>query len=426
MKHRLFFSYLLPIIGMSLFICNCGTKVSAQTTTSYSANTVPIGGTNSVGVGVGALTSNTGSSNTAVGYQALNFNTGGSSNSAFGFQALYNTRTVSGEPGFVNTAVGANSMYANTKGFNNTAVGANSMASVTVARYNTAVGTSSMGGSTGSYNTSVGAASLANSSGWYNTAIGWNAMTDNLTGERNVALGGEALDHNLSGYRNVSVGYNSMYFNETGNSNTAIGHYTIHKNKDGSGNIAIGDSAGINNLGNGNIYIGNRIGFEETGNNKLYIGNDSNKTIIYGDMSTGRVLLGKKQPHSYSFAGNRTLYVIGGILTDSIRVAPTSSWSDYVFDVNYDLRPLPELEQFIKTNKRLPNIPSATEVEKNGINLFEMNAKLLEKVEELTLYILKQQKQIDAQQNDSQLIKKKFEEQQQQIDELKKLLLKVE
>ena len=141
-----------------------------------------------------------------------------------------------------------------------------------------------------------------------------------------------------------------------------------------------------------------------------YIGNESIQTIVYGDMSTGQILLGEKQPTGYVFKGNRTLNVIGGMLIDSVRVTPLADWADYVFSNDYKLRPLKEVEEFINTNKHLPNIPSAAEVSKNGINLAEMNTKLLEKVEELTLYLLQQQKQLD--------------EQKQQIEELKKSMKK--
>jgi len=71
------------------------------------------------------------------------------------------------------------------------------------------------------------------------------------------------------------------------------------------------------------------------------------------------------------------------------------SWPDYVFAPDYRLRPLLELEQFIQQNKHLPEIPSAQEIEENGIDLGAMQSKLLLKIEELTLYILDLQKQID-------------------------------
>jgi len=78
-----------------------------------------------------------------------------------------------------------------------------------------------------------------------------------------------------------------------------------------------------------------------------------------------------------------------------IKVQLNSTWPDYVFYKDYNLLPLSEVEQFINENHHLPNIPSAAEVEENGINIGEMNAKLLLKVEELTLYILDLQKQIN-------------------------------
>ena len=70
-------------------------------------------------------------------------------------------------------------------------------------------------------------------------------------------------------------------------------------------------------------------------------------------------------------------------------------WPDYVFENDYPLMNLQEVEQYIKENKHLPAVPSAAEVEVNGVNLGEMNAILIQKVEELTLYILDLQKQIN-------------------------------
>ena len=101
---------------------------------------------------------------------------------------------------------------------------------------------------------------------------------------------------------------------------------------------------------------------------------------MYGDFSTGQVLLGKPQPTGYTFKGTRTLNVIGGVITDSVRISPSSAWSDYVFSDDYKLLSLDELAKYVSVNKHLPNIPSASEVEKNGIELGDMNAKLLEKI----------------------------------------------
>ena len=63
-------------------------------------------------------------------------------------------------------------------------------------------------------------------------------------------------------------------------------------------------------------------------------------------------------------------------------------WSDFVFDEAYQLKPLDELESFIKDNKHLPGVPTEEEVIQNGISIGQMNATLLEKVEELTLYVI--------------------------------------
>ncbi|MDR2085292.1 MAG: hypothetical protein LBP67_09905 [Bacteroidales bacterium] len=86
------------------------------------------------------------------------------------------------------------------------------------------------------------------------------------------------------------------------------------------------------------------------------------------------------------------------IFTEKLEItmnALNNYWYDHVFYSDYNLRSLPELEQFINENKHLPEIPSAEEVMKNGIDVGDMQGKLLLKIEELTLYILDLQKQID-------------------------------
>ena len=89
--------------------------------------------------------------------------------------------------------------------------------------------------------------------------------------------------------------------------------------------------------------------------------------------------------------------IAGGIITEKVRVATngTAFWADFVFDKNYHLRTLAEVESFIKINKHLPEIPSTSDVAKNGIDLAETQALLLQKVEELTLYVIQQNKKIE-------------------------------
>lgn len=85
-----------------------------------------------------------------------------------------------------------------------------------------------------------------------------------------------------------------------------------------------------------------------------------------------------------------------------------NGWADYVFENDYNLMPLPELEKFITTYKHLPEIPTAEEVVKNGLELKEMNALLLKKVEELTLYLID--------------INKEIQNKDTRIDELEKMI----
>jgi hypothetical protein len=78
----------------------------------------------------------------------------------------------------------------------------------------------------------------------------------------------------------------------------------------------------------------------------------------------------------------------------------STTWPDYVFDKNYRLLTLKELDEYLKTNKHLPNIPSSDEIKRDGgVNIGEMQAKLLQKIEELSLYIIQQNKRIEVLEN---------------------------
>ena len=89
------------------------------------------------------------------------------------------------------------------------------------------------------------------------------------------------------------------------------------------------------------------------------------------------------------------LAVNGTIHSQEVKVDMVG-WSDFVFANDYKLQPLEKVEAFINQNKHLPEIPSETEVLKDGINLGEMDAKLLQKIEELTLYLIQQNKEIQS------------------------------
>ncbi len=95
--------------------------------------------------------------------------------------------------------------------------------------------------------------------------------------------------------------------------------------------------------------------------------------------ATGNVGIGTSTP-------SNTLDVKGTIRAEEVVVQ--TGWSDFVFEADYQLRTLDEVAGFIAENGHLPEIPSAQEVAANGVTLGQMNAKLLQKLEELTLYIL--------------------------------------
>lgn len=101
----------------------------------------------------------------------------------------------------------------------------------------------------------------------------------------------------------------------------------------------------------------------------------------------------------YSNGGNQLVKIAddGTIYAHKVRVTLANPFPDYVFEKDYNLMPLSQLSEYIQTNKHLPNIPSAKEVEaEKNLDVAEMQLKMMEKIEELTLYILQQQKEIEA------------------------------
>jgi hypothetical protein len=147
---------------------------------------------------------------------------------------------------------------------------------------------------------------------------------------------------------------------------------------DGS-NVLYLESAGANSARNPSPYGG-------SGNwyfSRLHV--DGGLTTV------GNVGIGTTQPDA-------KLTVKGKIHAEEVKVDLSVPGPDYVFEKNYDLKPLEEVESYINANKHLPEIPSAKTMEKEGISMGEMQMKLLQKVEELTLYLIEQQKQNKLQQ----------------------------
>jgi hypothetical protein len=196
-----------------------------------------------------------------------------------------------------------------------------------------------------------------------NTRLGGSATVTNSFG-----VGGNSL---LSGALNVS-GSTFLSAALDVNGNTTLG-----------GTLAVANSATIGNVLTvaSNANVGGNLAV----NASATVGNDARVN--------GRVIVGNPA----STPGSHAMYVNGSIVATEVKVALQTNWPDYVFEADYALPNLAEWEQFIATNKHLPGVPSAAEVSQNGgIELGEMNRVLLQKVEELTLLLIAQQKQIDA------------------------------
>ena len=186
-----------------------------------------------------------------------------------------------------------------------------------------------------------------------------------------------------------------------GQYNTNLGYKAGDAVSTGHKNVMVGERAGALNNGTGNIFIGSYAGKNETGSNTLIISNDTLKNTIYGDLSKRRVAI------ATNLFPTDTLYrlaVEGKVIAREYK-ATQATWPDYVFEDEYKLMSLDSLQMFLTTNKHLPNVPSALEVEKDGIELAKMNAILLEKIEEVTLYMLKLQGQVNNQQEEIERLK---------------------
>jgi len=125
----------------------------------------------------------------------------------------------------------------------------------------------------------------------------------------------------------------------------------------------------------------------------LVNGNEPSVESLLGSSATanngyfpGKVGILTTNPGSYELAVN------GKIRAKEVRVE--AAWSDFVFEKDYPLLPLKDVEAFIDKNKHLPDVPSEAEIQKNGVELGKVHSKLLQKIEELTLYIIKQEKRI--------------------------------
>ncbi|WP_339608921.1 hypothetical protein [uncultured Roseivirga sp.] len=166
----------------------------------------------------------------------------------------------------------------------------------------------------------------------------------------------------------------------------------------------IGSSSfsGASYFNGGNNYInttGNESGFLFQNNSSFraqlaWIDNGGNG--YFGIYNYALGIWQQKWLNDGSVRIDANLNVLGNLEAKKVKVTATpGSVPDYVFQPSYKLKTLNELEAYIKANSHLPNIPNAKEIEANGQNLGEMQLKLLEKIEELTLYTIEQSKEIE-------------------------------
>lgn len=167
-------------------------------------------------------------------------------------------------------------------------------------------------------------------------------------------------------------------------------------------------------LNNGDLLSGNNIEYKYAAGPYgigagaiLFLGAGGNMDFFVSGASTGanqpvnwttplmRLTRGGSVCIGTNTAGSFKLAVEGKIGAREINVTAANPWPDYVFDSEYELSSLAEIKAYIEKHKHLPEIPSAEEIEANGIDLGEMNRLLLKKIEELTLHIIKQNERIE-------------------------------
>jgi len=166
---------------------------------------------------------------------------------------------------------------------------------------------------------------------------------------------------------------------ETNNNSFGISHRSVEGNILAT-NIG-GTSAGIGTFSNTNMRI---------------FCNSASRIFIAA--ATGNVGIGTDNP-TYK------LSVLGNIR--STEVVVETGWADYVFDKEYKLNTLEEVEKFIAINKHLPNIPSAKEITDNGLSLGDTQKRMMEKIEELTLYLIEANKKMTEAVSEINLLKTK-------------------
>lgn len=328
--------------------------------------------------------------------------------------------------GLRNVFVGSETGIANTTGFDNLFIGGRRSGRDNTTGYeNVFFGTSTgVYNTTGSRNAFLGPlAGFYNTTGSENTFVGWASAVSNTTGSNNVYVGRAAGQGVSTGSFNTFLGSSASSSVSSTSHSTAVGDSsrvncdyclvlgrTSPQVKVGIGTatpqttlhvVAGGTLAtGIRfeNLANTNGTGAYRLYVDASGNVLRLATSGARESSEDGHWSltadghllngnTGGVMIGTGL--SGTPAGYR-LYVSDGILTERVKVAvkSTADWRDNVLRDDYRLRPLEEVDSYIRQNRHLPGVPTAKEMVSNGNDLHQTDALLLEKIEELTLYVI--------------------------------------
>lgn len=391
----------------------------------YNATTA----TNDVFVGAEAGASNLGAAfNTFIGRSSGQSNSTGEYNTFLGYYAGGTSTS-----GHYNVAVGSQAgQYGAGAGYN---------VSIGYLAGNGTTGQSNFFGgyntgvlNTGSYNVLIGeSAGRSSGAASFTTALGYYAGYS-ATGSNNVFLGKQA--------GTGETGSNKLYIENSDNTATPLiyGDFSSNqvsintKPKTGydlttkgsiwagsmaaEGDVQVGSHLMMNSgdaaiiLPGASSYLrlyeidgDSPIGFKAGGSliadDNMYANPTSNDLIVKGHIGIGTPLV--NNPNNYALAVN------GAIGAQDLRIENNSTtWPDYVFSKGYSLPRISEVEKYVAENNHLEGVPSAEEVQKNGHSVADMDAILLKKVEELTLYIIQQQKQLEAQQKELDALKKQL------------------
>ena len=206
-----------------------------------------------------------------------------------------------------------------------------------------------------------------------------------------TAGGDIALYTTLGSGTNATVFLSSIYNDGSGTTAYGVASTDMYAVNYFAGPTSIGTSAGGGYLQvSGSACIG-------------YSAGTGSPAVKNGLTVQGHVLIGETSQTNTAYL----LDVAGEIRANELTVNTTGA--DFVFDKDYSLMNLSDLEKSINANKHLPGVPSASEMQKNGMSVGETNKVLLQKVEELTLYLIDQDKKIEKLQQDNKSLRKEVE-----------------